>query len=670
MIRFHQHQLFILFVFLIFSATHLVLSPAVEAQDVGNDAAPPADVVTYFVRLHEPHTQIVEIEAVFPDITTPACDVALPTWRPGKYLILDQAGSIRSITAEDEDGNALSIEKIRKSQWRISLDGPTDVHVGYSIYANSLGDRTRHVDETHAFLSGSAVFLYNELTARLPIRVVIDAPQDWQIASGLNTAANDARTLLADNYDVLVDSPIEVGLHNRHDFAVDGVPHEIIIWGDPGRYDAEHLITDFTALVEHQLRMWGRFPYQRYVFLIHAGRNAGGGTEHLNSTIMQTSREALEGSRERTRAYQRFLGLVSHEFFHTWNVKALRPADLVPYDYQSENYTTLLWVAEGTTSYYDDLFLARCDLIKPGRYLDILSGSITSLLHTPGRQLQSLEASSFDAWVKFNRSSPDDVNSTISFYSKGALVSFLLDMQIRKHTGNAASLDDVLRVMLERYPLEAGGYSSDNLIHVIEEVISQHAPEPVDIDTFFDAYVRGTEELPLNEALATVGLERYFDAAERDDDEDEDEDEDKDDDAADENEENDPLPEDDVEPKDADMPSLRAELGVLMGGRNIRAVRSDTPAFAAGLRAGDEIVAIADRRFEGSRNEIEERLRDFQPDDVVAITFFRNDELHTYSVTLAGVPDGTWKVRRMKASTEEQRKAYEDWLKQPWPADK
>ncbi|MHC4991918.1 MAG: M61 family metallopeptidase, partial [Planctomycetota bacterium] len=206
---------------------------------------------------------------------------------------------------------------------------------------------------------------------------------DWRVAGGLDPLPGLPRTLRASNYDELGYSPLEIGQHERLEFEVDGTPHEIVIWGNV-EFDGDRLIEDFTSIVREQAAIFGRMPYERYVFLVHAGAGVGGGTEHLNSTIMQTSRGALEGSIDQSSAYQRFLGLVSHEMFHTWNVKQFRPAGIHPYDYQRENYSRLFWVAEGTTSYYDDLTLVRVELVEPEKYLDRLAGSIESFRSRPG----------------------------------------------------------------------------------------------------------------------------------------------------------------------------------------------------------------------------------------------------------------------------------------------
>lgn len=616
-----------------------------------------ARAIRYAISLPAPQTQMVEISMLVPEVTGDALKVAMPVWRPGRYQVLDLAGGVRDIRAVDAATNEpLPIEKLEKSIWRVQVrDGVDSVRIDYRVYCNSLGDRTRHVDATHAFLSGAAVFMYVPERRSERLYITIDAPREWQVASGLEPVTpGPGHTLTAPNYDVLVDSPIEIGLHDRIDFDVGGRPHEIIIWGDGGDYDRDRLVEDFTKIVATQLAIWGGdLPYQRYVFIVHAGRGAGGGTEHLNSTVMQTSREALAGSAERSNeGYRRFLGLVSHEFFHTWNVKQLRPAGIHPYDYQRENYTDLLWFAEGTTSYYDDLTLARAGIIDERRYFDILAGMIDSDRRRPGSLVQSLAESSFDAWIKFNRSTPDDVNSTVSFYDKGALVSLALDMAIRARTENAASLDDVLRELYAAFPLEGSGFTSDDLVQTIEGLTES------DFVDWFATFVDGAEPVDYEAALATIGLDLYFDA----DDEDSD---DSPDGGPDDRGEEGPDSEDHEAQPDVTVP-LRATIGINLSGKIVRSVLSSGPAYDAGIIAGDELIAIDDRRIE-SAADIDEVIEGLKLGDVVELSFFRHGVLHQIEIALGGEPAGEWKIRRVDEPTELQMTAYESWIGQKWP---
>ena len=616
-----------------------------EIQDTGE--------VTYEVILNAPQTQMVEISMSFPSGGDESLEVSLPTWRPGKYSILDPVGTLRSFGAFSASGRALEHKKIAKSTWRIKTSAVDEVTVRYSIYANSLGDRTRHVDATHAFLSGSAVFMYTPKLRMAPVRVRIKAPASWKIAGGLELSQDDPRTLVAPNYDVLVDSPLELGEHDLIRFEAGGKPHEIVIWPRGVRHDAANLIEDFTKIIDAQAAIFGSMPFKRYVFLIHASSRAGGGTEHLNSTIMQTSRTSVEGSEDRSSSYKRFLGLVSHEYFHTWNVKALRPVGINPYNYLQENYTDLLWVAEGTTSYYTDLILARNGLNKAQKYVDGLGSSINSSRLKPGTRHQSVSDSSFDAWTTFNERSQDDYNTEVSIYSRGSLVSLALDMELRQRSKGKTDLDAVMRAMFERFPLSGPGYSQADLIAVMDELSSSS------FANFFKRHVDGTERLPLEQSLLTVGLELHFKANQDERDEEEDEEEA-------EGDKETPEPEADAEPK------LKAYLGLRLSsggsGSNVSRVHSDGPAYSAGILPGDEIIAMNGRRLRSG--DLDKRLKRLEPGQTVTLHLLREDDFMEVRIALNGVPDGSWSLRRVKDPSEAQMDAYSDWIGQPWPGRK
>ena len=578
--------------------------------------------VEYRVTLDAPQTQTVHITVTLRGVGDDHVDLRLPTWRPGRYIILDMAGTVRNEHAHTSSGDPLSIHKTDKSTWRVGTNGADTITVEYDVYANSIDDRTRHVDDTHAFLSGESVFMYADGWRNEPLRVTIDAPDAWDIASGLEPEADDPTVLVAPNYDRLVDSPIEAGVHQRFRFLVDNVPHEIVTWGR-AEPDAEKLRADFATIVREQSKVFGDIPYQRYVFLIHSAPGLGGGTEHWNSTIMQTRPESFTDDE----AYKGFLGLVSHEFFHTWNVKRLRPAGITPYDYQHENYTDLLWVAEGTTSYYDDLTLVRGGLIDTDEYLKRISKSIDALRSTPGRRVQSLTESSHDAWIKFNKRTPDSPNSTVSFYGKGALVSLLLDMALRDSSNDAYSLDNLMHSLYVAHPLESGGFTEADLI------AAAHRDAGWDPSRFFDSFVRGTEPLPFEEALSRVALAVEF------------------------------------APDDEDTPAT-PWIGLVLragdGAPVVRTAYSDGPAYDAGLNPGDELIAANGTRLRAPADldAVVERLDEDEP---LTITVSRRDVMRDMVVRPMLHPAGSWKVRRIDEPDLGQRTAYQAWLGQPWP---
>jgi predicted metalloprotease with PDZ domain len=638
--------------------------------------------VEYIVTLDQPQTQFVSISVLVRGVRGEHIDFMLPVWRPGRYVVMNQAQSIRDMKASGEGGQTLAVEKTDKSTWRVKPNGSRFVRVDYRVYANSLNDRTRHVDDTHAFLSGAAVFMYSPDFRHEPCHVRIEKPAEWKIACGLDPIEPGANVLRAANYDVLVDSPLEIGVHDTLEFEVAGKPHQIVIWGQAD-YKADELKRDFAKIVEEQTTIFGSAPYQRYLFIIHVGAGGAGGTEHVNSTIMQTSRAALEEKD----TYRRFLGLVSHEFFHTWNVKSFRPSGIHPYDYQRENYTKLLWVAEGTTSYYDDLVLVRAGFIKPDRYLETLSKAIDAMRNRPSEIVQSVEQASFDAWIQFAAHSPDDVNAKVDFYSKGALVSLLIDMEMRRRIEGKANLDHVMRAMFERFPLSGPGYTAEDLQEIIEELSG------ADFDDVFEKHVRGAAPLDLEQALEIVGVELYFKAAR---DEDEEEDENEGEDEGDINADKHETPRDaasaegageanhEADPNDAAQtqpaatepaatepaePRVKAYLGLNLtdadGRTTVSSVLADGPAFAAGVLAGDEILALDGRRLTAAT--LDARLKNLKPGQTITLTTFRREQMRAVEITLAGKADGKWTLRRVEEPSDAQKAAYAQWLRQKWP---
>lgn len=583
--------------------------------------------VEYWVKLPAPQTQTLEIEARFHGLEGKKLELMMPVWRPGKYEVLDPAGTLYGLRVHNGKGEPLEFEKTAKSTWSIALSGAQEAQVSYTLYANSIADRTRHVDDSHAFLSGSSVFLYSPERRDWPVRVHVEAPASWSVATGLSAISKDGRLLAASNYDVLVDSPLEIGEHTKHLFHSHDRPHEIVVWGEAD-YDAEELVEDFRAIVDNQIALWGSPPYERYVFLLHLGPGLRGGTEHLNSTIMQASRESLE---DKTK-YQDFLGLVSHEFFHTWNVKQIRPVGLSPYNYQEENYTSLLWLVEGTTSYYDDLCLMRSGRISPKAYLKRLSKLIDSYRKTPGRQIQSVAESSFDAWIKFNHPTPHSRNTTVSFYSKGALVSLLMDLFVRENSEGSASLDDLLRKLYRDYPYGSAGYSEENLRRHISILAGK------DSNSFFDDYIQGTAPLGLEAALGAIGIELRLKADNKD-----------------------------SENSVTDDSALGAYLGVSLRGTTVSSVASDGPAFQKGLIVGDEIMALDGRRLESGK--LAKRLEGYASGEKITLSFFRGDRLRSLELVLGGRPKGQWTVSFADDVTADQKKAFESWSGQLWPGN-
>ena len=569
--------------------------------------------IEYTVLLHEPQTQTFQIRVRVRGVGPGSLNMALPVWRQGKYAIINPASTIRCVTAENDAGKALAITKIDKSTWRIEPGGAPDVVVAYTVYANSLNDRTRHVDDTHAFLSGATVFMYVPERRSDEIAVFLDAPADWRVACGLKHLAGNPRTLLAPNYDVLIDSPIEIGIHEAFCFQVDGKPHDVAVWGDTP-FDSDRIERDFAKLIRTEAAIFGDLPYDRYVFIMHVGPGLRGGTEHLNSTVIQMPRRAFEDEGQ----YKVLLSLAAHEIFHTWNVKRLRPAALRQVDLSKENYTDLLWFCEGTTSYYDELVPVRAGFVTPEAYLDSLAESIYQRRARPATHVQSVAESSFDAWIKFNTSSPDDVNAVISYYDAGAMVSLLLDLELRKRSANRASLDTLMRDMYERFPVEGPGFTILDMIEAATRLTGFR------FDSFFARNIYGTQRLPVESLLDVVGLE--------------------------------------MTAKDnAAYPYIGLLLQDEEGACVVRSVLSDGPAYLAGVNAGDRVVSMNGRSFKASEllTYVERMMA---PGEAVWLQVLRRNRLRRIEFNLETKLNPRWNIRKVPSPTVEQRTAYSSWL--------
>ncbi|MCX6132290.1 MAG: PDZ domain-containing protein [Ignavibacteriales bacterium] len=587
----------------------LLLPTMMLAQSPGFD---------YTLGMSKPSSHLLEVELSARNLPagTTGIDYLLPVWRTGRYVIFDFAGGVQEFSATDGSGATLRWAKTDKSTWHVEKGRSTGVTIRYKVYANEAGERTRGLNDDHAFVDACAVFMYVERYRHLPLTVAVKPYQDWHVTSGLESDPHDALKLLAPNYDVLADSPIEVGRQKDFAFDVEGKKHILMIYGE-AQYNAETMVKDLTTIVKANKEFWGDLPYNKYVFMLHITSRGGGGTEHLNSTIMQTSPASF-----RTPAgYQGFLGLVSHEYFHTWNVKQLRPKGILPYDFMHENYVKELWIAEGTTSYFDGLLLVRCGLHPAGSVVNGLGAIVQNDRQRPGNKVQSLSESSFDAWVKFWKGGQQSFNAESDYYGKGSNVSMLLDLEIRQRSDNKHSLDDVMRALYRRFPITSKGYTVDDLQKISEELAGSS------LKSFFVNYVHATTPLDWETALRYAGLDLQAMDSER-------------------------------------KPWLGAMTFDQAGRTMIRGIITGSPAYDAGLDIGDEILAINSRRVRNS--DLPDRVAEFKPGEKVKVTLFREDALREFDVTLRLQDVPPYKVVKTANPTPLQKSIYESWLKTKW----
>ncbi|MGH7494485.1 MAG: M61 family metallopeptidase [bacterium] len=585
--------------------------------------------IGYQLGMSKPYTHLFEVQITFEDLEPGEnyLDLILPVWRPGRYMIFDFAGGVQEFCAwagtgsaypADHQERALSWSKTDKTTWRIVTAGQSVVSVSYKVYANEFNLRTRGLNDQHAFVNGAAVLMYVEKFRQLPLTLQVHPYGSWHVSTGLDRVKGKNNLWQAPNYDYLVDCPLEIGNQQDFEFEVQGKKHYLSIFGS-GNWKKDKLVERLQKVVQANFGFWGDLPYAHYTFLVHSMPGGGGGTEHINSTIMGVNPFSFNADS----GYDNFTGLAMHEFFHTWNVKQLRPADLHPYDYTHENYSKLLWVAEGTTSYYTTLLMRRAGFTSVSSFLNQLATTIRNDRQRPGRKIQSLEESSYDAWVKFWKNAPNDQNREVDYYDKGSTVSMLLDLEIRQRTQNRTGLDEVMRTLYRRFPLSGPGYAVADFEKVVAEIGGG------DFREFFEKYVRGTAELDFNKYLGYAGLEVQ------------------------------------------EMPALdvKPSLGISIRDDNgrvvIQQVNSGTAGYDAGLNVGDEILSLNGFRLRA--NQLQQRLSDFNAGDKVQLTLFRNDQLRQFEVALRASEALEVTVKHSENPSELQKKIYASWLNTSWP---
>jgi len=578
--------------------------------------------VRYRLSFPEPHTHLLHVELEVEGVHTPA-SLAMPSWTPGSYLMREFPRNVQGFEAADGAGAPLSWSKTDKNRWLVDPPADGTLRVRYQVYANELTVRTSHLDATHASINGASVFLYPEDRAGEALDLEVEAPEGWRITTALR--GGDGQ-LTAANYDELVDSPLEIGTHPLLEWEMEGKTHRWAIWGR-GNVDGERLVTDTARIVLAEKALFGGLPYRDYTFIVHLTPGGSGGLEHRESTVLLADRWAFRGQ-----PYERFLALVAHEFFHLWNGKRIRPAVLGPFDYTAENYTRDLWVVEGITSYYTDLLLRRAGLITMHRYLERLAEAIARFRSIPGRAVQSLADSSWDTWIKFYRPDANTPNSSISYYEKGALVAFLLDLRIRTDTDNARSLDDVMRRLWAEFGARDAGFPEGEVERIAAEVAG------TDLRPFFDLALRGTGELPFEEILTAAGLTLR--------------------------------PAHETAPFPAADPRTEVHTGLQFkpeGGRNLVShVLAGAPAHRAGLNAGDELVALDGVRV--TPETLPLRLAERRAGERVPVTVFRRDELVTLELEVEMAAPSRLLLRPAERPTPAQQRLLDDWLRVDVPS--
>jgi predicted metalloprotease with PDZ domain len=562
---------------------------------------------------------------------------ALPAWIPGSYMIREFARNVVQIRAESS-GKKIAVKKLDKHTWQAGrCDGALVLR--YDVYAWDLSVRAAHLDQTHGFFNGTSVFL--RVAGREGSQHVVeilrpdgDAYKAWRVATSLpelGARRYGFGTYVAADYDDLIDHPVEMGSFALASFDAYGVQHDIVVTGRVPSLDIARLAADLKKICETQIAFFEpktrRAPMQRYVFMTLAVGDGYGGLEHRSSTALICSRADLPvtGQQEMTDGYRTYLGLCSHEYFHTWNVKRIKPAIFAPYNLQIENYTSLLWLFEGFTSYYDDLMLVRSGVIDADAYLKLVAKTVNSVLRGSGRQKQSVAESSFDAWVKYYRQDENAPNAIVSYYTKGSLVALALDLTIRAETKGRKSLDDVMRALWQRYgrdfyskgPSSGQGMTEAGVEQLFDSISG------LKLKTFFDRYVLGTGDLPLAKLLEPFAVTLTDDR------------------------------------KDA-KPGLG--IRTMRDGNDCKLanVYESEPAHRAGLSAGDVLVAVDGLRV--TATNLETLIGRYRVGDRVTLHAFRRDELMSFVATLKadGTPKNKLAAQAKPVAAARMRAA---WLK-------
>lgn len=544
------------------------------------------------------------------------CHLKMATWTPGSYLIREYARNISRLTAATTDGKILAVTKLDKNTWAVATDGLSQIQVVYRLYANELSVRTNFLTHDYGIINGASTFLYVSRENPRPSKISVRLPKGWGVDTGLKKLAENS--FEATSLDELIDSPFIVGDIKSYHFEISKIPHRLSMVGDLRFWDLENKVgPDVERLTQEIMAHWGVIPYESYAYLnvVDKGR---GGLEHLDSTLM-ISRPRSPRSRK---TYLSWLGLVSHEFYHTWNVKRLRPKALGPFDYQNENYTRSLWIAEGITSYYDDLMLRRAGLLTDKEYFENLSKQLAYVENSVGSTVQSLSDSSHDAWIKFYRKDDNSPNTMTSYYSKGAAVGFLLDMTLRNMTNERVSLDLLMKEAYSRFSKD--GFTTQEFRALASELAGKS------VDTFFARFVDGTEPLKHEPALGRMGLR--WKSAEDDE-------------------------HDEGYPKKGWAGwTLRDDDGVF-----VKYAEESAPSHEAGIAPGDEIVAIDGYR---TRNvgEVDELLSALGEDASVDLSLSRRGRILNLKLVLSAEPKRRWELEASPEASARSKQRRARWL--------
>jgi predicted metalloprotease with PDZ domain len=556
--------------------------------------------------------QIIDLE----DYSEKHLNIIMPVWSPGSYLIREYSKILDCFKIIDENNNNIFYEKISKNNWEINLKKNKKLYISYRLYCNEFSVRNNFVDDKHALLVGPSTFLIPDNKKNCDyFEVEIELPKEWnKITTGLEPVKNSTNKFYQTDVDDFLDCPIEVGDYDVYEFEVFNKPHRIAMIGAKV-YDENVLVKDIKKVIESTARLIGDVPYEHYDFITHLTSNSTGGIEHKNSCILHFNRWDFQ---EPEKYKKSWLSLVSHEYFHLWNVKRIKPKELSDFDYNSENYTKLLWFSEGFTSYFDDLILKRSGIYNNLEYISVLTDLINRLIQIPGRFYQTVEESSFDAWTKFYRKHENSNNQQISYYVKGAQLALVLDLQIRKNTNHEKSLDNLLEMLWADFKKDSSiGFTKENIISYVNQLGGN-------LDDIFYEFLETTNEIDYNKYLNYAGLRLKI--------------------------------------SDNNKPTLDMDIKEDKGLFICSFIKDKGTAYQAGVMVNDEIIAIDGYRL--TQTNINKRFKNMYVGQNINLLISRDERLLQKSITVSASKGDAVKIEMIENQTKEQINFLNEWLKE------
>ncbi len=574
-----------------------------------------AITIDYSLKMPKPQNHYFEVEMKINKVSGKFIEVKMPVWAPGSYMVREFSKNVNLVVAKDEQGKNLNITKVSKNTWKIYVKGVNEVKINYEVYAFELSARSSFLDQSHGFVSGSSIFMYVEGEKETGGKLDIYPHEDFNVISTALPKAKDsirfenAKTYAFSNFDHLVDCPIEIGNQDVFEFMAAGVKHSVAIYG-VGNYEVEKLKKDMKQVIETTSAVIGENPNKNYTFIIHNVTDGQGGLEHMNSATLSVDRWSYQGKQ-----YFDFLSLVAHEYFHLWNVKRLRPIELGPFNYDQENYTTLLWVMEGFTSYYDELLMRRAGYLTEQEYIQKINSILNYVEGSEGARVQPVAHASFDAWIKGYRPNENSGNTTMTYYSRGQLIGSVLDAKIIAKFDGAKCLDDFMRTLYFKFYKNKGrGFTEEEF----EETLTDFMGE--DMHAFLMNYIYDTKVPNYKEIFNGIGVNVDY------------------------------------------IGAKKAYFGMSFSKEGIpfvKTIRTNSEAENAGLSVNDEILGFNGFRIDGP--SLEASLAALKTGDLFNLLVSRDQIIMEISCKMGEIEIPTFKMSINSTSTNSQLGSY--WLR-------